>query len=111
MNPYIISVIFAAVFILISALTAIAIKFEGGVNPSDPRKRKIWFWIIAIVNPVIFYFVSAFVLAPDADKSPVDHDEFMDALPIAAAVGLVVYLVIGFVLSKLFKNGKIGNWF
>jgi sulfoxide reductase heme-binding subunit YedZ len=111
MNPYIISVIFAAVFILFAALTAIAIKFEGGVTPSDPRKRKIWFWIFAIINPVIFYFVSAFVLAPDAENYPVEHDEFMAALPIAAGVGLVVYIVIGFVLSKLFKNGKIGNWF
>jgi hypothetical protein len=35
----------------------------------------------------------------------------MAALPIATAVGFVVYVLLGFILSKIFKNGKLGNWF
>jgi hypothetical protein len=35
----------------------------------------------------------------------------MSALPIAAGVSLVAYIVLGFVLSKAMKNGKIGHWF
>jgi sulfoxide reductase heme-binding subunit YedZ len=111
MNSYIISIISAGLFILIAALISNGIKFEGGANPQDPKKRKIWFWIMAIINPVIFFVLAAFVLAPVADDDQMVYDEYMAALPIAAAVGFVVYVVLGFVLSKMFKNGKLGNWF
>jgi len=111
MNSYIISIISAGLFILIAALISNGIKFEGGANPQDPKKRKIWFWIMAIINPVVFFVLAAFVLAPVADDDQMVYDEYMAALPIAAAVGFVVYVVLGFVLSKMFKNGKLGNWF
>lgn len=111
MSTYITSIISTGLFILIAALISNAIKFEGGANPKDPGKRKMWFWIIAIMNPVIFYVLSAFVLAPDPDNDQMVYDEYMATLPIAAGVGLVVYVILGFVLSKIFNNGKLGNWF
>jgi hypothetical protein len=111
MTSYIIAVIFAAFFTLIAALISNAIKFEGGANPQDPKKRKIWFWIMAIINPVVFFLLGAFVIAPNANDDQMVYDSYMAALPIATAVGFVVYMVIGFVLAKMFKNGKIGNWF
>ena len=30
---------------------------------------------------------------------------------IATGVCFVVYILLGFILSKIFKNKKIGNWF
>ena len=39
------------------------------------------------------------------------YDDYMAIVPIATAVGFVVYIIIGFVLSKMFKNGKLGHWF
>ena len=111
MTSYIISVIVAAAFLLIAALISTAIKFQGGSNPTDPKKRKLWFWVMAVINPIVFFLLGAFVLAPVADDDQMVHDSYMAALPIATAVGFVVYIVIGFVLAKMFKNGKIGNWF
>jgi len=111
MNSYITSIIAAGLFILIAAVISNAIKFEGGSNPKDPGKRKMWFWIMAILNPVLFYVLSAFVLAPNPENDQMVYDAYMGALPIATAVGFVVYIVIGFVLSKMFKNVKVGNWF
>jgi sulfoxide reductase heme-binding subunit YedZ len=111
MNSYIVSIISTGLFILIAALISSAIKYEGGANPQDPKKRKIWFWVMAILNPAAFFLLSAFVLAPNPEDDQMVYDEFMAALPIAAGVGLVVYIVLGFVLSKVFKNGKLGNWF
>jgi sulfoxide reductase heme-binding subunit YedZ len=108
MSTYILSIIFAAVVLLIAAVISTAIKFEGGANPKDPGKRKMWFWIFAILNPIIFYVVAAFVMAPSNRR---ELEEWNDSLPIATCVGFVVYIVLGFVLSKLFKNGKLGNWF
>lgn len=108
MSTYILSIIFAAVVLLIAAVISTAIKFEGGANPKDPGKRKMWFWIFAILNPVIFYVVAAFVMAPSNRR---ELEQWNDSLPIAACVGFLVYIVLGFILSKVFKNGKIGNWF
>jgi sulfoxide reductase heme-binding subunit YedZ len=111
MITYFISAIFAAVMILIAGLVSSAIKFEGGAHPKDPGKRKMWFWVFAILNPVLCYVVARFFLAPDPSISQPEYDEFVGALPIATVVGFVLYIVLGFVLSKVFKNGKIGNWF
>lgn len=108
MSTYILSVIFTAAVLLIAALISNAIKYEGGANPKDPGKRKMWFWIFATLNPIIFYAIAAFVMAP-SKKS--DLEAWNDSLPIATIVGFVVYIMLGFVLSKVFKNGKLGNWF
>jgi sulfoxide reductase heme-binding subunit YedZ len=111
MNSYITSIIAAGLFILIAALISNMIQFEGGSNPKDPGKRKMWFWIMAILNPVLFYVLSAFVLAPNPDNDQMVYDDYMASLPIAAGIGFVVYIILGLVLSKVFKNGKLGNWF
>jgi len=108
MSTYILPVIFAAGVLLLAALISNDIKFEGGSNPKDPGKRKMCFWIFAILNPVIFYVVAAFAMAPSNRRA---LEQWKDSLPILVGVGFVVYIVLGFVLSKIFKNGKVGNWF
>ena len=111
MTSYIISLIVAAAMILLAALISNAIKFEGGSNPKDPSKRKMWFWVMAIINPIVYFLLGSLVLAPIADDDQMIYDDYMAIVPIATAVGFVVYIIIGFVLSKMFKNGKLGHWF
>ena len=111
MTSYIIAAIFAGAMILIAAVISNMIQFEGGSNPKDPGKRKMWFWIMAVLNPIIFFIVARFVLAPKADDDQMIFDDYLDTLPIAAGICFVLYIIIGFVLSKVFKNGKLGNWF
>ena len=108
---YILSVVTAALFLLISVIISSIIKFEGGANPSDPRKRKIWFIILGVINPLVFFLLGRFVLAPNEENNAMEYQEFIDALPLATVIGLASYFIIGFILSKLFKNGKIGNWY
>lgn len=111
MTSYIIAAIVAGAMILIAALVASAIQFKGGTNPKDPQQRKVWFWIIAILTPVIFFLLGRFVLAPKYDDDPMLYDNYMNVLPIATAAGFVFYIIIGFILSKVFRNGKLGHWF
>ena len=108
MTTYFLSIIFAAVVLLLAALISNAIKFEGGANPKDSGKRKMWFWIFAVLNPIIFYSIAAFVMVPSNKKA---QEAWNDSLPIAVAIGFVVYIILGFVMAKMFKHGKIGNWF
>ena len=111
MTTYILSFIFALAMILVAALISNLIQFEGGSNPKDPQKRKIWFWVIAILNPISCFLIGMYVLAPDPENSQIDYDDFIASLPIAVGAGFVIYILIGFILSKIFKNGKLANWF
>jgi sulfoxide reductase heme-binding subunit YedZ len=108
---YIISFIVAGAMILFVALISNAIKFEGGSNPTDPGKRKMWFWVMAILTPIAFFVLARFALAPNPEDDQMVYDDYMKVVPIATAVGFVAYIIIGFILSKLFKNGKLGHWF
>jgi len=109
MEAYIISVITTLAFLVLSVFIAIAIKFEGGSNPKDPSKRKLWFWILAVLNPAVNFLLGYFVFKPDANVMIVDA--YIKDLSIGTAVGFVLYIISGFVLSKIFQNGKIGHWF
>jgi len=110
MNTYIVSVVVAALVIIIAAVVSNSIAYEGGAHPKDPGKRKLWFWVLSILSPILTYVLGVMV-APDQIVDPMGHDEHMKSLPIAAIVALVIYMVIGFILSKAFKNGKLGHWF
>ncbi|MFZ9236110.1 MAG: hypothetical protein ACO22X_07805 [Algoriphagus sp.] len=107
-TTYILSLIFAAFVLLIAAVISNAIKFEGGVNPKDPGQRKMWFWIFAVLNPVLFYVIAEFVMKPEKVAAA---KAWSASLPFATIVGFFIYIILGFVVSKIFKNGKLGNWF
>ncbi|WP_342328103.1 hypothetical protein [Pedobacter sp. FW305-3-2-15-E-R2A2] len=108
-SAYIVSIVTALIFLLLAAIIANAIKFEGGSNPKDPQSRKTWFWILAILNPAVGFLSGYFVFKPDANMMVVNN--YVNALSIGTVIGFVLYLLLGFILSKVFANGKIGHWF
>ncbi|QNK60999.1 hypothetical protein H7F33_10390 [Pedobacter sp. PAMC26386] len=108
-TAYIISIIAALIFLLFAAIISNAIKFEGGSNPKDPQSRRTWFWILAILNPAVGFLLGYFVFKPDANVMVLNN--YINALSIGTAIGFVLYILLGFILSKVFTNGKIGHWF
>jgi sulfoxide reductase heme-binding subunit YedZ len=108
-SAYIITLVTALIFLLLSAIIANAIKFEGGSNPKDPQSRKTWFWILAILNPALAFLLGYFIFKPDANMMVVNN--YVSALSMGTAIGFVLYILLGFILSKVFANGKIGHWF
>lgn len=107
MNNYILLPIIGIVMLLLAILISNAIKFQGGSNPKDPMKRKVAFWLLFVINPAVSYAVGL-LMSPASGIAKTKH---MDSLPIGIAIGVVVYLVLGIVLSKAMKTSKIGNWF
>ena len=89
-TTYIFAFIFLGVFLLLAAL--------------------MWFWIFAILGPISFYLYHFLMVIPMVKKGPA-MDKYAIHVPISTAIVLVLYIVIGFVLSKLMKRGKLGNWF
>ena len=108
MNAYMFAIAVAAGMLLLAALISSMISYQGGANPKDPGQRKLVFWIFCALTPVLIYLLGVSVIAP-ADA--LGNKKFMDAIGLGTGAGLGIYLVAGFVLAKVFKNGKIGNWF
>ena len=109
-STYIFALIFMGVAILLAAVISNMISIEGGSNPKDPGKRRMWFWVFAIIGPVSFFLYNLLSVIPTIKKGPA-LDKFGVTHIIGAAIILVAYIVVGFVLSKIMKRGKLGNWF
>lgn len=108
-SAYIISIVIAFIFLLVSALISTAIKFEGGSRPKDAQRRRTWFWVLAILNPAVIFLLGYYLFKPVANIMIIN--KYVAALGIGTGIGFLVYIIAGFVLSKIFKNGKLGHWF
>ena len=109
-NAYILALVVAIVFMLIAILISMAIKYELSQNPQDNKKRRIWFWVMAVLTPVVIFLIGYLFFRSNITV-PSLRDKFTKALGIATGCGFVGYIITGFILSKLFKNSKIGHWF
>jgi len=108
-TAYVISGIIALVLLLLATLISTAINFETGSRPKDPGRRRAWFWTIAALNPAITFLLGYYIFKPTANIMIVKR--YVHALSMGTLIGFVLYIVLGFVLSKIFKNGKISHWF
>jgi sulfoxide reductase heme-binding subunit YedZ len=107
---YIIAAAFSGVFLLLAAIISNAIQFEGGANPKDPGKRKMWFWVMGILGTIAnLVFGLFFYYFPENNSYA--KSQLITAIGIGTGVCFLLYIIIGLVLSKVFKNGKLGNWF
>ena len=106
-SAYMAGVITSIVLILVSGLIAKSISFKPDL--SDVAKRKLWFWILSILSPVVSYGVTFAIYSSIKGKSA--QDSYMLAMCISAVISFVIYVALGFIVSKTNKNGKLGNWF
>lgn len=102
----------AIAFILLAVFISNAIKFEPGSNSNDATKRKIVFWVMGIAAAVVTLLLIMFGnYGIDIISSKSNKYNAGMYIAISTVVSFVVYVVIGLILSKMFKNSKIGNWF
>jgi len=109
-SAYIIGIVVFIVMLLIAAVVANAIAYQPGTNPSDPGKRKTWFWILGVLTPVLTFFLAYFIVYTGIKMQNV-QDKYMTAMCISTAMSFVLYVALGFALSKIFKHGKLHHWF
>lgn len=109
-NTYMFAVISAIVMLAIALLIANSIKYQPGPKPKDASKRKLWFWILAILTPVIFYVYNLVLVMPNIKAGPAMNKFFMHSA-LSPVVAIVVFIAFGVILSKIFKRKKVGTWF
>ena len=108
-QTYIFGAVAGQVFLVISALIANGIKFEGGSNPKDPGRRKIYFWVLLVLSFIAFFLYNMFVVAKTI--TPNLQSKFMTTNIVGSLITILVYFILGFILSKMFSTGKLGSWF
>ena len=107
-SAYVIGICVSIVLILIAAAIAKSIEYKPDL--SDVSKRKVWFWILGILCPVLT-FALAYVIIYSGIKAHNLQKSYMTAMGISAAVSFILYVVLGIISAKISKTGKISNWF
>jgi uncharacterized membrane protein len=78
-------------------------------NNTGVTKRRIWFWALCVATGVVSYLINSYISS--GITVPTKKTEYDMHSAIAAVCVIVVYFILGFVLSKVCKNSKIGTWF
>lgn len=106
--PYIIGAICMAVCFLFAFISANMINYRP--DHSDKSSRKVWFWVFAVITLIATFLINYFGFAQGI-KVKAHQSDFITATCISTGVFFVLYIVLGFVVSKIFKNKKVQSWF
>ena len=69
-SAYMIGAIIFVICMLLAIASAQSIRYEAGINPQDKRKRKIAFWVLAILCPIAIISVTYFTVYCDIRIPP-----------------------------------------
>lgn len=106
-SAYMWAIVIMAAFFLLAVVIANLILFKP--NNSGTTSRRIWFWVLCVATGLVGFIIN-FIRAQKIDVPSV-QSSFLMHTAIAAGVCVVVYIIVGFVFSKLFPNSKVGTWF
>lgn len=107
-SAYIVGFILTVVMLIVSAIVSNLIAYRP--DNSDCKNRKTWFWVLGILTPVLTFLITL-VFGYLSIKSRTKADNYMVAMAISSATSFVLYIILGWILAKVNKHGKIGNWF
>lgn len=109
-SAYMIGAITFVVCLLLAIISANSIRYEAGVNPQDKRKRRIFFWILALLCPIIIVIISYFAVY-NGIRIPSRQEAYLAAMGISSGIFFIAYIICGFILCKAFPHGKLASWF
>ncbi|MDE5843869.1 MAG: hypothetical protein K2H44_00595 [Muribaculaceae bacterium] len=117
---YVMSIIFLMVFFGLALVTA----FLTPNRPSgtDKSTRRVWFWVLAVASGIFNYAYFSLVAIPDswaklsslAQAMPANIQAYADlnAANVWASICVViVFIFIGFIVSRCASRTKLGSWF
>ncbi len=107
-ETYMYAVIIGIVALVFAFIIAMLIKWQGGKNPRDHVKRRIWFIIVGIVFPIAFFLFNAFYVSSFISRPPLQA-KFSTGNLIATLIVLGVYVGVGIITMLFMRNTKWGS--
>lgn len=104
---YVWAIIISFVLLLIAAV--IAYMIPNKPRGKDISQRRVWYWVLFIATIGIAFGLNAWI-ASDI-KIPSKHTAYLTASAIATGIAALIYIIVGFGLSKGMKKSKLGSWF
>ena len=105
---YVYAAIAAVVALIISIVLSNGVAFRPDM--SDVGKRKGIFWFTSIAAPVLT-FLLAFFFFFFTLKTGSKKTACILHMSISVIASWVLYIIVGFVVSKANPKGKLGSWF
>ncbi|MDE5642757.1 MAG: hypothetical protein K2F74_03755 [Muribaculaceae bacterium] len=101
----------AIVVMVVAFLLAVIISNLILFKPNNPgtTKRRVCFWILCITAGVVGFIIN-FIIGSGISVPSNQSAYFMHS-GIAAGVCVLLFIFIGFLVSKMFPNSKVGTWF
>ncbi len=106
--PYIIGGISFAVCFLLAVLSAIMVKYR--TNHTHNRIRRIWFWVICLFSGIATFLINYFGWAIKIRVAS-KQSAFISHSCYATIAVILLFIVLGWVVSKIFKEKKVSSWF
>ena len=99
--------------VVLTVAFILAVVFSNMVlykpNDTGTAKRRIIFWVLGILTCTVSFVINFFI-AKDILINTFHADYIMHS-GIASGTALVLYIVLGFIICKIFNNSKCGTWF
>lgn len=106
-SAYMWALVSMAICFFIAVIVANAVLYKPG-NPGTTTRR-IWFWVFCIASGIVGYLIN-YIIGSNIAVPTIQSNYLMHS-GIAAGISVVLYIVVGFLVSKLFPNKKVGTWF
>lgn len=100
-------------FIVLAVAFLLAVLFSNLVlykpNDNGATKRRIIFWVMAILTCSVSFLVNYFIAG--GILIGVYRSDFIMHAGIASGAAFLLFIIFGFMISKIFPNTKCGTWF
>ena len=105
--PYVVGLVITIILFFTSVVISQGIKFKPDL--SDVKKRKVCFWTFAVLIFLLTLGVGfGLYLGVKGDSA---QRTFLIHLLVASFLSPGLYILAGWIVAKIYRNGKLGNWF
>lgn len=107
LSAYMWALVIMVVFFFLAVIISNQILFKPN-NPGTTARR-ICFWSLCIGSGVVGFVVN-YLIGSSITVPSIQSDYYLHS-SIAVGVCIVVFILVGFIVSKMFPNTKVGTWF
>ena len=106
-SAYMWAIVVTVLFFLLAVVISNLILFKPN-NPGT-TSRRICFWLLAALSGVVAFIIN-YAIGSNISVPTIQSSYYMHS-GIASGICVLVYILIGFGVSKMFRNSKVSTWF